>query len=334
MARAFVTVLIVLAVFAAIGAGVYFTAGDNGTPTPTSPTNNPGPADTPTHAITVQDDSGKAFTFEQPPKRIAALSAFAVEILMAMDVTPVARFEDPQLYPPAAEPIPTVGRSHQTGPDIEQLIAADPDLILLHWVYRGFAEDVAKQVSCTVMVLNITDLDQVRAKFELLGQIVGKADAAEALIADLDRTRDWLADCQPAGDRPRALSLLGQEDAWYAHRDNHFVGSLLAVAKADNIAGQDEAHSRYRSLAPIDLEQVIAKDPEVIFIMPYGDANEQVVLGNFNNHPATQSLAAVRNGRVHMLPYTISSQPGPRSGEALRNLFALLYPGQPGPPAE
>lgn len=334
--RTLLTLTGVVVVLGLIGLGVYLTSGPGGDDVAGRSGSAGGGIEAGDHAgstpIIVKDDRGERFVFETPPKRIAALSADALETLIALGVTPVARFEDPNFYPPEAASIPTVARSHAVPPDIELLISQDPDLILLHWVYRGHAEEVARLVSCPVMVLRTENLEDVLAKFELLGRITGKAEQAEALSADLERTVDWLAEDQPTGGRPVALSLLGQEEAWYAHRNNHFMGSLLTAAGAENAAGEDEAHSRYRSLAPIDLERVIQADPEVIFIIPYAEANEQVIRDNFNNHPATQSLRAVRNGRVHVLPYTLySSQPGPRTGQALRELYRLLYPDRPGP---
>jgi iron complex transport system substrate-binding protein len=137
------------------------------------------------------------------------------------------------------------------------------------------------------------------------------------MIEDRPRTAD---------DQPRVLSLFGTNDAWYAHRDNSFMGDLLNVLGARNIAADAEAHDRYRSLAPIDIERVVAQDPDVIFIIPYNDAGPDVI-SSFMAHPAFQSLRAVREGRAHVLDGPIyTSHAGPRAGEALRTLYGYLYP--------
>lgn len=336
MMRAIVTGAIVVVVLGLIGVTVYFSSD---TSADTRGTDHPTVGDGPSagvavegNGITVMDDRGRAFHFDAPPKRIAACSAFAVEILMALDTRPAARFEDPDLYPSSAADVPVVGRSHSTGPDVEQLIAANPDVIILHEVYGNFADAVEGAVGVPVMVMNIKTLDQVGEKLDLFGKLTGEAEKAQALIADLDRTRAWLDEHRPEGGQPKALSLFGTDDAWYAHRNNHFMGSLMMAVGAENTAGDDEAHTKYRSLSPIDLEMAIAKDPEVIFLIPYGDAQADQVIERFNSHPATRSLRAVREGRVHLLDDTIyTSQPGPRSGRALRNLYTLLYPDQPKP---
>lgn len=289
--------------------------------------------------VVVVDDRGKQVTLDQPPQRIAAMTSFAVELLMAMDTTPVARFPDPDLYPPTAEAIPQVtklGRGTTHRLDIEELIATNPDLIILHTVYGGVADNVESSVGVPVMVLNITSIDQLRESAELFAQLTGDASAADKVLADLDRTLVWLDEAladQSPGDRPRTVSLLGMGGGeYFSHRGNHFMGSLLKAAGANNLAADREAHSRYRSLSPIDLEKLIDQDPEVIFLIPYGDSDAEQVVAEFRRDPAVQSLRAVRDGRVHVLPDTIyTSQPGPRAGEALRTLYAHLYPDRAQP---
>ncbi|MBX2852113.1 MAG: ABC transporter substrate-binding protein [Phycisphaeraceae bacterium] len=286
-------------------------------------------------AIVLEDNRGEKITLDQPPQRIAAMTSFAVEILMAMDKTPVARFPDPDLYPPGAEAIPEVtklGRGTTHRLDIEQLIAADPDLIILHTVYGGVADNVQQAVGVPVMVLNITSIDELRDKAAVFAQLAGDPSAAKEVFSDLDKTLAWLGDNVPE-DRPRTVSLLGMGGGeYFCHRGNHFMGSLLDAAGADNIAAGREAHSKYKSLSPIDLEKLIAEDPEVIFLIAYGDSDAGQVIADFRSDPAIQSLKAVRDGRVHTLPDTIyTSQPGPRAGEALRTLFGHLYPDAEAP---
>lgn len=281
-------------------------------------------------AIVIKDSRGEEVTLDGPPQRIAAMTSFAVEILMAMDKKPVARFPDPDLYPPQAASIPEVtklGRGTTHRLDIEQLIAADPDLVILHTVYGGVADNVQQSVGVPVIVLNITSIDELRDKAELFAKLAGDASAADAVFGDLDKTLAWLGDNVPE-DKPKTVSLLGMGGGeYFCHRGNHFMGSLLESAGADNIAAGREAHSRYKSLSPIDLEKLIAEDPEVVFLIPYGDADHDSVVAEFKADPAVASLKAVRDGRIHILPDTIyTSQPGPRAGEALRTLFGHLYP--------
>lgn len=277
--------------------------------------------------LQVTDDRGRTATFAAPPQRIAACSSFALEVLMALDAPPVVRFESRDLYPPEAAEIPIVGRSHSTGPDLEALAAHRPQVILLHEVFASFADPIERTLRVPVLLINVRSLEELPQKIGLIGQLTGKEAEARALLADLEETRAELRRRRPAETpAPRVLSLVGTDDAWYAHRSTHFMGSLLAEVGAENIASRQQVDAQFRQLAPIDLEQVLIADPEVIFLFAHGNQPE-AVLKRFAEHPAYRSLRAVRTGRVHTLPNTIyTSQPGPRAGEALRELFRLIYP--------
>jgi len=278
------------------------------------------------NGVAITDTRDRALRFDQPVSRVAACSSFALETLVALGVDPVARFDVPPVYPPEAESIPVVARSHGTGPDVEQLLAADPDVILLHDVFHAFADDVQRSTRTPVLLHRVDSINDIRQHITMLAELTGREPQGKQLNDEIDHTLRWI-NSQPRPDAaPRVVSLFGTNDAWFAHRGNAFMGDLLDTLGADNIAADKQAHDRYRSLAPVDVEQLITLDPQVIFITQYNDADDSVVT-DLMNHPAFRALTAVRNGRVHVLDAPIyTSHAGPRVGQALRTLYAHLYP--------
>lgn len=283
-------------------------------------------------ALVVTDSAGRSHRIEQAPKRFAACSSFSVETLIGLGVQPVARFEVKPVYPPAAKKVPVVGTSYSTGPDVEKLIALRPDVVMLHDVFGAFADSVQKRVGVPVILHQVNSVADVRTYVTMLGELTGKPAAAARLLDDMDATLAWVTEQPATGRPPRVVSLFGTNDAWYAHRSNSFMGSLLEALGAQNVAANADAHERHRSLAPIDIERLLVEDPDVIFIIPYNRANPEVI-EEFMAHPAFKSLRAVRNGRAHLLDGTIyTSHAGPRAGEALRTLYPYLWPDRPKPP--
>lgn len=275
--------------------------------------------------IVVEDSRGRSHELDAPAERFAACSSFALETLMAMGIEPVVRFEVPPVYPAEAEPIPVVARSHSTGPDVEMLLASRPDVILLHDVFHSFADAVQQTVGVPVILHQLKSVDDVRSNITMLGKIAGKPDAAAALLEDIDAAITWANDQPKPANAPMVVSLFGTNDAWFAHRNNSFMGDLMNTLGVTNVAADAEAHSRYRSLAPIDVERLVAEDPDVILLMLYNEADDSV-LQEFQAHPAFKALRAVRTGRVHVLDAPIyTSHAGPRTGEALRTLYSLFY---------
>ena len=83
------------------------------------------------------------------------------------------------------------------------------------------------------------------------------------------------------------------------------------------------------SVAPVDLEQVVLRDPEYVFVVPHGGT--PAVLEQLAAHPAWGRIRAVREKRVYVLDEALfSSNPGPRGAVALAQLKSIMYGGNEG----
>lgn len=81
--------------------------------------------------------------------------------------------------------------------------------------------------------------------------------------------------------------------------------------------------------AQLNTERVVESDPEVILIMTHG-SSEEVEKGfvrEMEGSPAWNSLSAVQEGRIHVLPADLfGTNPGTRVLEAIALLRELLEP--------
>lgn len=280
-------------------------------------------------AVTFTDDAGRTITLASEAERVVAAASFAVELLMALDHPPVLRPDVPdrKIHPETAHSIPTLTVHHQAGLDVEAIAAAGADLVICHVDFAPFAEDIARTLGVPVALLEVRSLEDVSAKLELLGRITGREDEAARQVAAL-RTRiaDVLKRDRPTP--PRVLALFGTAEAFYAYRERSYLGSMIEALGAENVAAGGAALRRANSLTPLDLEQAIGRDAEVILVVPHGP--RQAVLGYLMSHPAWSRMQAVRAGRVHVLDEVLfSANPGPRAAEALERLERLLYSETP-----
>jgi iron complex transport system substrate-binding protein len=79
---------------------------------------------------------------------------------------------------------------------------------------------------------------------------------------------------------------------------------------------------------PLSLEDLLRAEPEVIGVVSHGDPVlvTAAVRDELGTHPAWQTLKAVQNGRVHILPTeTFSADPGPEFLQALRLLIEVVH---------
>ena len=78
------------------------------------------------------------------------------------------------------------------------------------------------------------------------------------------------------------------------------------------------------------METILAQDPDYIFVVLQGSdtAKAQASLQQaLLDHPAWESLSAVREGRFHIMDQKLYNlKPNARWGEAYENLADILYP--------
>jgi iron complex transport system substrate-binding protein len=280
-------------------------------------------------AITFTDDAGRQITLAQPADRIVAGASFAVELLMALDHPPVLRPDVPErkIHPEAARSIPTFPVQHGTGPDAEAIAAARPDLVILHVNFAPFADNISQTLGVPVALFEIRSVEDVAAKLELLGRITDKQQQATRQVETLRQGVSGVLAGHPH-THPRVLALFGTPEAFYAYRGSSYLGSMIASLDGVNVAADQEALGGMRSIAPLNLEQAIGRNAEVILVIPHGPPN--AVMAHLSAHPAWSQMPAVKSKRVHVLDEVLfSSNPGPRAPQALQQLKQLLYPESP-----
>ena len=281
-------------------------------PRPTSPsapaTPTPAPIEPPSaFPVVITDSNGNDVVFEEPPQRIVAYNAVAVETLFAMgEGHRVAGTHDFVTYPPEADAVPKVGDAFNV--NAENILETDPDLI---YVFFASSYDQVKDLGITVLYLESpTTLDGIPERMRMWGRITANVDAAETLASAYESRLDALLGKLSAVDRgPRILYDVG--GAWTVGPDT-IIGQLLDLLKAENVAGDLTGWSQ------ISPEVVVERDPEVIIT---GTAQE--FLGN----PAFQDVSAVKSRRLYAVePSGVLSVFGPRFIEGVEGLARLLHP--------
>lgn len=283
------------------------------TPSPAPATPSPAPVEL--FPVTVTDSNGKQVSLEAAPQRIVALGASFVEILYAIGAgDAIVAVDQNSDYPPeAAEKTKISGFQ----PSVEAIASFEPDLVLIFFDPGGLQEAL-EQLGITVLFLaSPQSLAAVFDQIQLLGRASGRPDEVAELIAEMRAPIDDII--EELIDVEQGPSVFHELDSTYfTVGPGSFVGDLYALLKARNIAeASGEAYSQ------MSAEAIIEADPEVI-ILADEDAGESP--DTVAARPGWDSIAAVRNGRVHTVDPDIVSRPGPRLAEALATLARLLYP--------
>lgn len=255
-------------------------------------------------------------------RRVITLTPSLTELVFALGagdrLVGVSDFCD---YPEAAKRLPRVGSF--LAPAIERILSLQPDLVLLDGV-QGDAATMLKQAGTHAVAVPMQDLAQVRASFTTVAAELGDRHAqASALLNDLDRQLAELSSRVSSKPKRKTLFVvdrqIGSLRGLVAAGPNSYIDELLRLAGGQNIFA--DMAPRYAKVA---LETIEERQPDVILDAVHTDpAGAAARLADWQE---LRNIAAVRDGRVHILANRMFVTPGPRLAEALRQLAALLHP--------
>ena len=167
-------------------------------------------------------------------------------------------------------------------------------------------------------------IGDVLADIRRVGEVTGRADEAEALLADLDRRLAAVRD-RVAGKPGKRVLALEWPDPPFA--GGHWVPEMIALAGGIDVFGEPGGHS-----ARLTWDQIAAADPDVIVAMPCGfdEAGVRDQIAMIADRPEWRSLRAVREGRVFPVDANgCFSRPGPRLVDGVERLAEILHGGNP-----
>ena len=282
----------------------------------------------PTGAYTFEDDMGRTVSLDAPA-RVAALTGSFADIwcLAGGEDTLVAAAGDSWtgFDLPLSDEVTDLGAIKT--PDMERLLAAAPDLVLLS---SNTAAQLAlleplEQAGLTVACFNVTNFEEYLRMLEICTTLTGNGEAYDrhglALRAQIEA-----ACARSDGSAPTVLYIRATGSSCKVKNSHDTVlGEMLADLGCVNIADSEDS-----LLEQLSLEQIIRADPDYIFAVLQGadptDAARTLEATLLSN-PAWQSLTAVKEGRFHVLEHRLYNlKPNAKWGEAYENLANILYP--------
>ncbi len=251
------------------------------------------------------------------PQRVVCLAPVYTEIVFALGAGNrlVGRTEWCN-YPPEATGVPVVGRMGQ--PNLEQILELGPDLILAPALGKADDYEKLRGLGLRVETMEPGTFADALAGIRRIGEWLGEAAAAEALVAKIEADRDALVKRLADLPRVRCAFVVGHEPLFVSGAGT-FADDLLALANAENACGDAQGWVRY------GMEDFLARNPEVILDSTMGDereADDQVVAF----WARWTDIAAVKSGRVHAVDPDLTNRPGPRIVDALEHLARRLHP--------
>jgi len=269
----------------------------------------------------ITDQLGRQVTLPDQVDRVVVLQHQTLNLLVQLDATKdivgVLNNWQQQLgsgylrLAPSLEKTPVVG--DLTSVNLESVVALHPQVVFVTNYAPQEMIDQISQTGIAVVAVSLRDdpkgeehkmnpvlpdedqayTEGLKKGIQLIGEVVNRQKQAQSLIdytfAQRQLTSTRLKNV-PADQRIR--TYMANPDLT-TYGSGKYTGLMMSHAGALNVAA-----ATVKGYKQVSLEQVIAWNPQVIFVQ---DRYPEVV-GQINHDPKWQSIDAVKNHRVYLMP--------------------------------
>ncbi|SJN42609.1 Petrobactin ABC transporter, periplasmic binding protein [Microbacterium esteraromaticum] len=217
-------------------------------------------------------------------------------------------------------------------PDLEAVVAADPDLIINGQRFTQYHEDFTKLVpDATVLALDPREgepLDQeLKRQVTVLGEIFGKQTEAKQLASDFDAAVERAKKSYRDADTVMAVTTSGGQIGYVAPGVGRALGpifDLLGLAPALEVEGATDDHQG----DDISVEAIATSNPSWILVMDRDavfaadDPTYVQAAEILEGSEALASVTAVKNNQIVYMPTDTYLNEGIQTYTTFLNDFA------------
>jgi iron complex transport system substrate-binding protein len=266
--------------------------------------------------VVVVDDAGDSVSVRAPATRVVSLIPATTELLFAIGAGAVVVGRTQWCdYPSEALRVTDLGPG--INPNLEAVLSVRPDLVVLYnSAQHAAAAARLRELGIPAVRINTDALADVGRVGRLLGRLTGHEAGADSMSAAFDTALAAATSAARRERRPRVLILVWEQPPMTLGRGS-FLSELVERAGGENVFGDIASSS-----APVSIEAVSARDPDLILTAASGPAS-------IADRPEWQVVRAVRERRFLRISGTEYDRPGPRSPGAIRALAARLREATP-----
>ena len=252
------------------------------------------------------------------PSRIVCLTEETTETLYLLgEGERVVGVSGYTVRPPEARQKPKV--SAFINARFDKIDALRPDLIL---AFSDLQADIARELirrGYPVYVFNQRSVEEILQMIRVVGALVGRAGAGDALASRLEAGLDEI--------RRSAAEMRQRPRVFFEEWDAPLISGIRWVEELVEIAGGDPIFPELRDKALgkdriVDPALVIERNPDVIVASWCGKAMKKRTIVE---RPGWHRISAVAADRIHEIKSTFILQPGPASlTEGVARLHAIL----------
>ena len=262
----------------------------------------------------ITDDFGDTLRLASAPKRIVSLNPTTTELLFAIGAGPrVVGRTTYDIFPAEVRAVPDLGPGLR--PNVEAVLAAHPDLVLLY--ASADNREAARRLrgsgipTAAYRIDRIADMERVTL---VLGRLAGDTAAAHRTVDSVRATLDAVRRATARLPHPSVFWPLW-ESPLLSVGGGSFLNELVDIAGGRNVFADLPQPS-----PTVSFEELLRRDPDVIIASA---ASNQ----RFAATERFQTLRAVREHHIVVVDSTIATGPSARVGASAVSLARQLHPG-------
>lgn len=296
-------------------------------------TSSPPTTETIDKSVTITDVIGRTVTLPEPAKAVVGTHNPTLNqlIILGGGGKYIIGFGNKNMagelykyvYPELQNNVEQIGMGRNI--NMETVLLLNPDLAILPERMADLVpmfEDVGVPVA--VVLPNTESFDTIKESLLRVATLVGATDKANEIIAFFEaKTAELKGVVANATNRPSILFLGGS--SWLTVAN----GDMLQSVMIETVGGINPAKSVQGrgDFAEVTTEQIIAWNPDVIYIPAYASYTVESILTN----PALSSIQAIKDGKVFKVPCLLEPWDYPTPSICLglawcvNNLYPNLY---------
>ena len=260
--------------------------------------------------ITVTDHENRTVTLEKPAERIASIPMPIASTIIGIDggtgklagMNPVAKsaIVDSilgKIFPEAAD-IPSDITAPNFIPNVEELAATNPDLVI-QWADRGSDYvDPIVNAGLNALLISYGTEEKTRQYQMMIATAMGKPERAEMINSWRKQMAAEMAEkgkAIPADKKPKVLYLLRALETMTAsgakeNYNTYYIELAGGVSASAGLVGNG---------VTISPEQIAAWDPDVILLNSF---EAELDLSRIHNDPILSLTKAAQDNRIYKMP--------------------------------
>lgn len=275
--------------------------------------------------LQLTDAAGRQVTLTKKPERIVSLSPSYLGMIDAVGGKLAGRaMSKVGTVPASMKDVPEIGLVYNI--NMESLVALKPDLVLAGKNQHEKFVPLLTSNNINVIEFDAKTYDEVKQTVTTLGEIYGAQDKAAAENALLDKKIAAVTAKLPK-DKKRVVIMHATASSVTVEGSRSIAGCVSNLLGFENVAAA--ALQGKSDKTPYSMESLVGQDPDVLFITSMGKPEEieNRLRSDFKQNPAWNSLRAVQQGHVYVLPEKLFLiNPGLRYPEAVKYMAQQVYP--------